>query len=102
MTQPVVRFAGVLLIPVLILISATLLLPQLRSVPHAQAALLPHLPYVAIALGLTLSWRFNHSRAFFALSVLLLAYLGLQYGLPSGSPRGLRQQAIYNLRNNFV
>jgi diguanylate cyclase (GGDEF)-like protein len=97
MTQPVSRLAGVLLVPVLILVSATLLLPQLRSVPHAQAALIPHLPYIVIGLGLTLSWRFNHSRTFFALSVLLLAYLGLQYGLPFGLRRGLREQAIYNL-----
>jgi diguanylate cyclase (GGDEF)-like protein len=102
MTQPVMRLAGVLLVPVLILISATLLLPQLRSVPHAQAALIPHLPYVAIALGLTLSWRFNHSRTFFALSVLLLAYLGLQYGLPLGLSHGLRQQAIYNVTGMLV
>lgn len=102
MTQPVSRLAGVLLVPVLILVSATLLLPQLRSVPHAQAALIPHLPYIVIGLGLTLSWRFNHSRTFFALSVLLLAYLGLQYGLPYGLRRGLRQQAIYNLTGMLV
>lgn len=102
MSQPVLRLAGTLAVPALILISATLLLPQLRSVPHAQAALISHLPYVAIGLGLTLSWRFNHSRTFFVLSVLLLAYLGLQYGLPSGSPRGLRQQAIYNLTGMLV
>ncbi len=102
MSQPALRLAGSLAAPVLILIAATLLLPQLRSVPHAQAALIPHLPYVVIGLGLTLSWRFNHSRTFFALSVLLLAYLGLQNGLPFGSPRGLRQQAVYNLTGMLV
>jgi diguanylate cyclase (GGDEF)-like protein len=102
MSQPALRLAGSLVIPVFILVSATLLLPQLRSVPHAQAALIPHLPYVVIGLGLTLSWRFNHSRTFFALSVLLLAYLGLQYGLPFGPPRGLRQQAVYNLTGTLV
>jgi diguanylate cyclase (GGDEF)-like protein len=57
---------------------------------------------VVIALGLTLSWRFNQSRMFFALTVLLLAYLGLQYGLPFGLPRGLRQQAVYNLTGMFA
>jgi diguanylate cyclase (GGDEF)-like protein len=102
MSQPALRLAGSLAVPVLILISAALLLPQLRSVPHAQAVLIPHLPYVVIGLGLTLSWRFNHSRTFFALSVLLLAYVGLQYGLPYGAPRGLRQQAIYNLTGMLV
>lgn len=102
MNQQVLRLAGSLVVPLAILISAAWLTPDLRFLPRAQMALIPHLPYVAAGLGLALSWRFHQSRVFFALCALMLAYLGLRYGLPFGPPRGLRQQAIFNLTGVFA
>jgi diguanylate cyclase (GGDEF)-like protein len=58
--------------------------------------LVSYLPYVILVLGLGLSWRFNDAPAFFALTVLLLAYWGLREGLPHGLGHGVRQRAIYN------
>jgi GGDEF domain-containing protein len=97
MNQQVFRLAGSLLIPVAILISAVWVTPELHTLPRAHAAFIPHLPYVAAGLGLALSWRFHQSRVFFALCALMFVYLALRHGLPSGLPRGLRQQAIFNL-----
>ena len=97
MHQQVLRLAGSLVVPVAILISAAWFIPELRSLPRAQAALIPHLPYVTAGLGLALSWRFHQTRVFFALCALMLTYLTIRYGLPYGLPRGASQQAIYNL-----
>ncbi|MFQ5936331.1 MAG: diguanylate cyclase [Acidiferrobacterales bacterium] len=96
MNPQIIRLAGSLVVPLGILGSVAWAVPTLASIPRAYAALIPHLPYMTLGLGLVLSWRFRNSRSFFALAGLLVTYVSLRYGLPHGLDRGVRAQAIYN------
>lgn len=97
MTQHLVRLAGYLVVPSGFLLGAAMVAPELATMPRSQMAFMPYLPLLVLGLGLGLSWRFNQSRVFFTLTVLLLAYWGLREGLPHGLGHAVRQRAIYNV-----
>lgn len=70
-------------IPLTLLGLAVLIYPELGVLPSAQLAMLKFLPVIVAAVSLSLCFRFNRSLMFFATLSLLLAYVLMQWYLPS-------------------
>jgi len=85
----------ILALPAAVLAVTYLLLDQATTLPRSVRALVAYLPYVLFASGMALAWRFNRSRSFFVLGVLLLAYWTLSSYLGQISPRGATWRAFY-------
>jgi len=61
------------LLPVVVIYS----LPSLQQLPGSYRPLLDLFPYLAIGVGALLAWRFNRSRVFFSLLLILGLYLAV-------------------------
>ena len=61
-----------LALPAAVLALTYLLIEQAKPLHRSVSALIAYLPYVFFASGMALAWRFNRSRSFFVLAVLLL------------------------------
>ncbi len=94
MPQQLARLVWVLGLPTLVVLAAAAVQPRLALLHQAYLALVPYLPYATFALGLMLSWRFNQSRVFFALAVLLVAYWGVDSGLALPRTGVVRRSAL--------
>jgi hypothetical protein len=78
----------VYLLPGGLLVLAGVLLFHLLSLPEEARGFFAYYPFLVLALGLFLSWRFNRTRLFFALLLLTLADLLLRH-FPDGETRTL-------------
>jgi diguanylate cyclase (GGDEF)-like protein len=65
--------------PFLFSILAIYFLPSIKTLPDHYLSLLPLFPYIAIAMGALLAWRFNRSRVFFSLLLIFGLYVGLKW-----------------------
>ena len=65
--------------PFLLPVWAIYSLPRIKRLPDHYLSLLPLFPYLAIAVGALLAWRFNRSRIFFSLLLILGLYVGLNW-----------------------
>ena len=70
-----------LFFPFFLLVLAIYSLPSFQRVPAAYQPLIELFPYVALAAGVLLAWRFNRSRVFFSLLLILGLYLVLDWRL---------------------
>ncbi len=86
----------ILALPAAVLAVTYLLLDQATTLHRSVRALVAYLPYVLFASGMALAWRFNRSRSFFVLGVLLLAYWTLSSYLGQISPRSATWRAFYS------
>ena len=75
-----------LVMPMLLVLAAAWTVRQPAWAPLRQLELLAWLPWVVFLPGLVLSWRFNRSRAFFAITLLSGCYLLWQW-LPDADLR---------------
>ena len=72
------KFFSSLSLPLLLLVGAYLLLPQLRQPPPSiLLQLLPFLPFILAVSAMLLSWIFHHSREFNHALLVILLYGGL-------------------------
>ena len=78
----------VYLLPGGLLVLAGIFLFHLLSLPDEVRGFFIYYPFLVLALGLVLSWRFNRTRLFFALLLLTLADLLLRR-FPDGETRAL-------------
>ncbi|MFC1749970.1 GGDEF domain-containing protein [Pseudomonadota bacterium] len=65
-----------LFVPFLLPLFSIYLLPSVQRLPTSYQPLIDLFPYIAITTGALLAWRFNRSRVFFSLLLILGLYVG--------------------------
>ncbi len=74
LTRAAIKFPSAVLLPVLVLVTASIVIVYSADIPPAIGAPIPYLPYAIGLVGAIIGWRFNRGRLVYAMVAIVIGH----------------------------